>query len=284
MDYFSLLLPIAYLIVLIGSLAIFSTLYRRRQAAATLSLEPWFPQHLPRNIYLSLLELQTTQKIPDTILRAALLRRAVEDIHRLMQLRSQKPALLQLLQRGSVGDDLFKRFQAAEKEMELELKDVQAEANALAPLPSGANPATAWGNTIFQSASEMAHREIVTRKLTGIEEGRHEAKSEWEGRRKRISEKFLGELEGAGEGGAKKELPDTRIAKEGAAMAREVAPEALKPQTPVKEERKAASSDEDTVLVEGGGPDSSTAGLETPGSEVGTPGGGGSKRKKKGKK
>ncbi|PLN82718.1 Pre protein translocase subunit Sec66-domain-containing protein [Aspergillus taichungensis] len=44
-----------------------------------------------------------------------------------MALRSQKPALAMLLQRGSVGDDLWQRFQRAEKEMEDEVKDVVAE-------------------------------------------------------------------------------------------------------------------------------------------------------------
>lgn len=273
MDYLSLLLPISYLILLIGSLATFSTLYRRRQVRKALSLEPWFPAHTPRNIYLSLLELQSQpdKKVPDTILRAALLRRAVEDIHRLMQLRTQKPALMQLLQRGSVGDDLWKRFQTAEKEMEIELKDVVQEATALAPLPSGANPQSAWGNTIFQSASEMAHREVIARKLGKIEAGRSEVKAEWEARRKGISEKFLGELEGAA-------ITSSGNVKTASAAEKE------RPESKGKE-MKSTSSDEDTVLVEAEGPDSSTIGSDTAGSEIGTPGGGGGgKRKKKGKK
>jgi translocation protein SEC66 len=65
--------------------------------------------------------------IPDSIFKAALLRRAAEDIRRIMALRSQKQALSTLLQRGSVGDDLWQRFQRAEKEMEDEVKDVVSE-------------------------------------------------------------------------------------------------------------------------------------------------------------
>lgn len=60
-------------------------------------------------------------------MRAALLRRAVEDIHRLIQVKSAKQACSSLLQRGSVGDDLWQRFQRAEKEMEDELRDVVTE-------------------------------------------------------------------------------------------------------------------------------------------------------------
>jgi translocation protein SEC66 len=65
--------------------------------------------------------------VPETVLKAALLRRATEDIKRVMALRSQKQALAMLLQRGSVGDDLWQRFQRAEKEMEDEVRDVVAE-------------------------------------------------------------------------------------------------------------------------------------------------------------
>lgn len=60
-------------------------------------------------------------------MKAALLRRATEDIRRVLALRSQKQALAMLLQRGSVGDDLWQRFMRAEKEMEEEVKDVVAE-------------------------------------------------------------------------------------------------------------------------------------------------------------
>jgi translocation protein SEC66 len=66
-------------------------------------------------------------KVPDSVLRAALLRRAIEDLHRLVQIRSAKQACSSLLQRGSVGDDLWQRFQRAEKEMEAELRDVVQE-------------------------------------------------------------------------------------------------------------------------------------------------------------
>lgn len=51
----------------------------------------------------------------------------MEDIQRIVQLRSSKPALQHLLQRGSVGDELWQRFQRAEKEMEEEVKDVVNE-------------------------------------------------------------------------------------------------------------------------------------------------------------
>jgi translocation protein SEC66 len=144
-----LLLPTAYLVILIGSLYSFSSVYRQRQVSRASKLEPWFPQHVTRNIYLSLLHLdpeaasadsddeKKLSKVPDSVLKAALLKRAVEDIQRIVQLRQAKPALQTLLQRGSVGDELWQRFQRAEQEMEIEVKDVVNEVSLRnIPIPS----------------------------------------------------------------------------------------------------------------------------------------------------
>lgn len=100
-------------------------------------MEPWFTAHLQRDIYFSLLHIDPSDQkekkspaIPESVLKAALLRRAAEDIRRVLALRSQKQALSMLLQRGSVGDDLWQRFLRAEKEMEEEVKDVVSEVTA----------------------------------------------------------------------------------------------------------------------------------------------------------
>lgn len=45
----------------------------------------------------------------------------------MIAIRNEKQALAMLLQRGSVGDDLWQRFLRAEKEMEDEVRDVVAE-------------------------------------------------------------------------------------------------------------------------------------------------------------
>ena len=67
------------------------------------------------------------QPVPAGVVRAALIRRAVEDIRRIIQIRTAKQALTTLLARGSIGDDLWQRFLRAEKEMEEELRDVVME-------------------------------------------------------------------------------------------------------------------------------------------------------------
>jgi len=253
-DYFSLLLPFAYLTTLIGSLATFSYLYRRRQLLKSLSLEPWFPSHTPRNIYLSLLELSSTdkEKVPDSLLRAALLRRAQEDIQRIISLRNAKPALQQLLQRGSVSDELWQRFQVAEKEMEAELREVVEEANALSAGP------VQWGTYIFQSASEMVGRDMLDKQLEKVEESRQEEKESWERRRESVRAGFLEEI-GVEDEKVKEEKLEQVVEK--------------------KVQSRTSSDDSDAVLVEGGGP------AEEPQSPVkSTPTTPTSSKKKKGKK
>jgi translocation protein SEC66 len=184
-DWVMLTVPFAYIGILAGSFAVFTNLYRKRQAANAASLEPWFPTHLQRNVYLSLLHMDDP-KVPDSVLKAALLRRATEDIHRIVQVRNAKQALQVLLQRGSVGDDLWQRFQRAEKEIEEELRDVVSEANAFAPN---------WGQTIFQSASEMAQNNHIRERLAEITAKAPAEKEWWEKRRTDIQTEFMKELD-----------------------------------------------------------------------------------------
>jgi translocation protein SEC66 len=170
----------------------FSRVYRKRRAFESANLAPWFGPHLQRNIYLSLLHMEPEEgsekapKVPESVIRAALLRRAVEDIHRLIQIKTAKQACSSLLQRGSVGDDLWQRFQRAEKEMEEELRDVVTEANALAPN---------WGQSIFGSAHEIAANTTLRERLDEVHAQTDSEKQWWEKRRGQIQTEFMKELD-----------------------------------------------------------------------------------------
>ncbi|KIW23263.1 uncharacterized protein PV07_11474 [Cladophialophora immunda] len=255
----SLLIPIAYLSILIGSMATFSHLYRQRQVKKKLRLAPYFPPHTTRNIYLSLLHVQDdgNTKVPDSVLRAALLARACDDIRRIMEVRMRKPALAALLQRGVVGDEIFQRLQRAEQELELELKDVVAEANALSGSggPNG-TPGT-WGHSIFQSANEMVQNQILRDKLDAIKKTLPEEKERWEKQRETARRELLGG-DDAGAAAAAAPASDKPATVPTPTAAAKTAPKAA-----------TASSDEDGVIV------------ETPAAEVST---GGKQKKKKGKK
>ncbi|TKA83735.1 hypothetical protein B0A55_00031 [Friedmanniomyces simplex] len=247
----NLLIPTLYLIIVIGSLYTFSSTYRKRQLAKAAKLEPWFPPHRQRDIYLSLLHLDPSEqvgagggdgekklsKVPDSVLKAALLQRALEDIKRIVQLRQSKPALQTLLQRGSVGDELWQRLLRAEQEMEAEVKDVVNEANAFSP---------DWGQVIFQSANEMNQNLLIKQRMSEIQEQLESEKAWWEKKRAGIQSDFMKELDET----------DGKPAEPEAAAAPVV--------------KKNGSSDDDAVIVEAGGPAQAQ--------------GGSGKGKKKGKK
>ncbi|KAF2435848.1 hypothetical protein EJ08DRAFT_645530 [Tothia fuscella] len=222
--WLALALPFAYLGVLVGIMASFSRLYRQNKARKAASLAPWFGPHLQRDLYLSLLHIEPDEKtprVPESILKAALLRRATEDIHRIISIRNTKSALAALLQRGSVGDDLWQRFQRAEKEIEEELRDVVNEANAFSPN---------WGATIFQSANEMASNQMIRKRMDELQAQKDSERQWWDHRKASIESDFMNELD------------------RDAATANSAPPAKTAPATSTR------VSDDDTVLVEAGGP------------------------------
>ncbi|EXJ57155.1 hypothetical protein A1O7_07500 [Cladophialophora yegresii CBS 114405] len=279
----SLLIPIAYVSILLGSMATFSYLYRSRQVNKKLRLAPYFPEHTTRNIYLSLLHLSDSDpdhpaetdkppKVPDSVLRAALLARACDDIRRIMEVRVRKPALAALLQRGVVGDEIFQRLQRAEQELELEIKDVVAEANAL----SGSGQAGTWGQTIFQSANEMVQNQMLREKLEGIKAGLPAERERWDRTRESARKELLGGV-AESEGGALA-AASTSASTSTSIPTPAPAPTAATQGASLK--AAAGSSDEDGVIVE---TPSAVAEVPTPGT-TGAGGGGGKNKKKKGKK
>lgn len=155
----SIWVPIGYIGALVLSLSLFSSIYRRRSAKnlAKESSEPWHPEgHPERDVYQSLISASASgAKIPDHVLKAALLNRAMTDVKRIVQMRDDKQALAVLIQKGSIGDETTARFALAEKELEAEILDVVSEANTFRE---------GWGQMIFPTASEMAthfkHKEV----------------------------------------------------------------------------------------------------------------------------
>jgi translocation protein SEC66 len=113
------------------------------------TVEPYFDSHPERNTYMTLLE-KFDPPASEALLKAALVRRAVADVHRVMRLREDKPALQNLLQKGSIGEDLWNSLLAAEKELEAEIMDVVSEASSFVE---------GWGNLIFPTANEIIANE-----------------------------------------------------------------------------------------------------------------------------
>jgi translocation protein SEC66 len=87
------------------------------------------------------------------------------DVQRVLKIREDKPALQNLLQKGSIGDDLWNSLLAAEKELEAEIMEVVAEANSFVE---------GWGQVIFPTANEM----LANEKMRAVFERTTEAKLE----------------------------------------------------------------------------------------------------------
>jgi len=151
---------------------VFSKVYRKRSQARIARLDPWFPSHPERDAYITLLQLQPPPS--EVLLKAALLRRAVADVRRIMSFREDKAALQNLLQKGSVGDDLWNAFTAAEKELEAEIVEVVNEANSFRE---------GWGSFIFASASEVVNNLKQREALISIPKMREEAAAKYGGGR-----------------------------------------------------------------------------------------------------
>ena len=166
----SAIAPIAYLILVLGSLTAFSTVYRRRKAQQSQNLQPWFPTHRARDIYLTLLHLEPPP--PPALPKAALLDRAKENISRVYLLREQKTAANQLLQKGSIAETTFQQIVAAEAELNLEIQDVVNEARALG--------GDEWGNSILPQANEYYQKTTILKTIDRWKHGAEVERKKWE--------------------------------------------------------------------------------------------------------
>lgn len=135
------------------------------RSSAQRKFDPWFPSHPERDLYVTLLQ-QSNPPAPDAVLKAALLRRAAADLVRIQRIREDKQALQALIQKGSVGDDLWNSCLAAEKELEAELIEVVGEANTFHEQ---------WGQIIFATASELNANEKIKAVLMNMPKMRAEA-------------------------------------------------------------------------------------------------------------
>lgn len=58
------------------------------------------------------------------LLTTGLMKRAIEDIRRVFQMREEKQPLQQLVNKGTVGEDLLDKFLRAEQELDAEVNEV----------------------------------------------------------------------------------------------------------------------------------------------------------------
>lgn len=139
-------LAIAYIILLTFIGYILKRLYAQYKASK--KSKSWFGgKHPEREAYEELLK-----RSPDDeeALRKALMRRAMTDVKRLMSLSEEKESVYSLMRNGALSEDMWSSFKLAESEMQLEMSDLQAEAETFK---------AGWSNNIIQEAAMLVKRE-----------------------------------------------------------------------------------------------------------------------------
>ncbi|KAJ3282928.1 hypothetical protein BCR33DRAFT_715099 [Rhizoclosmatium globosum] len=117
-------------------------------------MSTYFPEHLPRRQYEELSEMYSpkdAQNWGGRILMQSLVRRAMVDVQRVLQIREEKPQLQNLVRTGVVGEAMLENITLAEKEIEAECAEVVAEAELLRK---------GWGAQIFQEAQQLLQQQM----------------------------------------------------------------------------------------------------------------------------
>lgn len=163
----SVFTPILYLIVLLTCFVIFSVIYRQRKVKNLSQAEQIFDENYSLIIYNSLKEqyndpqLSKDQKPHEKVMKAALLKRAVEAIRRSLRLKESEPVYKNLYQNGLIGDDLFQQFNIQVKFQELEVKEIVQECEVYKKN---------WSQLFFKVAQEICFNEALRRRLFAINE------------------------------------------------------------------------------------------------------------------
>ncbi|KAF3987290.1 hypothetical protein FT663_01944 [Candidozyma haemuli var. vulneris] len=163
----SVLTPLIYVAVMLSAFTAFSILYRRHRLHKLVSVEPIFGKNHSLELYEILREkyqdksLAKDKRPPEKVVKAALLRRAVEAIRRSLKLKENEPVFTKLYQDGLIGDDVFKQFELQQKVQQLELKDIVEECQSFHK---------EWPQSFFPVVQEICYNEALRRRLHAMDE------------------------------------------------------------------------------------------------------------------
>lgn len=180
----SIFVPLAYIVTLFASLALFSKVYRartqKRRAKLQTLLSDAADGQVDRAIYQALSDIQgesfdapandTAWTVPKATLQAALLARAVSTLKTMGKLRQDKQALQTLLERGSVGDDSAAMLETKENDTRNEAFEISREAGRFHP---------SWSKLIFENANQIAINLAFRDVLLNISKQREEEGTYW---------------------------------------------------------------------------------------------------------
>lgn len=113
---------------------------------------------------------------PPAALGQALMRRAMFNVERAMQIREQKPTLQSLVRNGSIGEDVWARFQIAERALEEDIQELLQEAERVKP---------GWSQQIFPQAQQLLAMERQ-KMMMQMEKEQSGDMKRWEEEQKRL--------------------------------------------------------------------------------------------------
>lgn len=174
----SVFTPILYLVVLLTCFVAFSVIYRKRKVKNLTNAEQIFDENYSLTIYNTLKQqyndpdLPKDQKPHEKVMKAALLKRAVEAIRRSLRLKESEPVYKNLYQNGLIGDDLFQQFNIQVKFQELEIKEIAQDCEVYKKN---------WSQLFFKVAQEICFNEALRRRLFAMDDRAKDLAELWQG-------------------------------------------------------------------------------------------------------
>ncbi|CCH45062.1 Translocation protein [Wickerhamomyces ciferrii] len=165
----SVFTPIIYVTVVLTALVVFSINYRKNKINALYNRQPFFKRNLPKELHFELRD--SDPKPNEKVLKAALLRRGAESIRRTIKLKEVQPFITALYQKGSIGDDLYERYQTATKLEELEVQEIVAETEKYK---------AGWIPKFVPLLQEICFNEALRRRYSAIEDRKLDLLDQWE--------------------------------------------------------------------------------------------------------
>ncbi|SCU91989.1 LAMI_0E08240g1_1 [Lachancea mirantina] len=153
--------PMVYVSILLISLVIFASRYRRKTIKELSELPSMFDESVARDLYFEIQGLAETgeSKVHEKVVKAALLNRGAEAIRRTLKLKESEPQITVLYKNGSVGEEYWKRYQNEVKLTELEFKECIQEAEKLQP---------GWAQLFVAISKEICFNQAMARRYESI--------------------------------------------------------------------------------------------------------------------
>lgn len=166
--------PFIYTAILLISLVYFSKYYKNQKLKKLTQLKSIFDENDARDLYFQLKSMnqdETTTKIHEKVLKAALLNRGAENIRRSFKLKELTPQVETLYKNGSIGEDYWESFQTEIKIIEAEVKDCIIEAERLQP---------GWPKLFLGLCQEICFNQALQRRYNSILERKMTCIKEWD--------------------------------------------------------------------------------------------------------